>query len=217
MRTVAPGVHVVDAEQRFLGLDLGARMTLLELDGGVLVHSPVAVPVETAASVGRPRWVVAPNTFHHLHVGPWVASGIEGWCAPGLVAKRPDVAFAGELTERGSPFGDEVLVVPLTCFSLTNEVVLLHRPSRTLVVTDLLFNLAPTAPWLSRAAMACLCAYPGCSSSLLERVAMHRGRARDDLRGLLALDFDRVILSHGEIVETGGKDALAGAFRWLGI
>ena len=77
------------------GLEVGARMTVLALEGGLLVHSPVAVDPETVAHLGTPRWVVSPNKLHHLHIGPWIEGGLEGWAAPGLPEKRPDLAFSG--------------------------------------------------------------------------------------------------------------------------
>ena len=213
MRRLADGVHTVEVAQGFYGLEIGARMTVLETDRGVLVHAPVGVP---PASVGAPRWVLAPNLFHHLHVRPWLEAGCEGWAAPGLAEKRPDLAFHGVVTPDAQPFGPDVLAVPLQCFPFSNEVVLLHRPSRTLVVTDLVFNLAPSAPWASRAAFWCLCGYPGCRTTVIERVGMKREVAKREISALLALDFDRLILAHGEVVETGGRAALAAAFGWLG-
>jgi len=146
LRQVAPGVHVHETEQSFYGLEVGARMTVLELEGGLLLHSPTSIEPSAVEALGTPRWLLAPNLFHHLSAGAWLEHGLEGWCARGLRAKRPELAFAGEVTERCSPFGDEVLLFPLTCFSLTNEVLLLHRPSPTLVVTDLVFNFAETRP-----------------------------------------------------------------------
>jgi hypothetical protein len=217
VHTLADGIHVHDAPQRFLGLELGTRMTVLETDDGLLVHSPIAVDPSVVAHLGTPRWVVAPNKFHHLHVGPWIEAGLEGWAAPGLPEKRPDLAFAGVLSAERHPFGDAVEVFPLTCFSLTNEVVLLHRPSRTLLVTDLVMHIAPHAPWTTRAALACVGGYPGCCTTLLERVGFHRETARREIAALAALDFDRLVMAHGEVIETGGRDALLGAVAWLGL
>lgn len=216
-REVAPGVHVVDMPQPFLGLELGARMTVLQLGDDLLVYSPVAVDPETIAHLGTPRWLLAPNLFHHLHAGPWAAAGLEAWAAPGLPHKRTDIDFQGVIDSRKSPFGDEVGVAPLSCLPLTNEVLMLHRPSRTLVVCDLVFNLPPTAPWLTRAAMRCLGGYPGCKTTLLERVGMRRRQAREDMRALAEWDFDRVIMAHGDIIETGGKAAVIQAFSWLSL
>jgi hypothetical protein len=216
LREVAPGVHVMEAKQRFVGLEVGARMTVLQLEAGVLVHSPVAVNPRVVQHLGQPRWVVAPNLLHHLHVGPWLEAGAQAWGVEGLPRKRPDLPFHATLDERGTPFGPELLVLPLRCFALTNEVVLLHRPSATLIVTDLLYNLSNSAPWPTRWAFRCLGGYPGCQTTLLERVGMDRDVARREIAMLRQLPFDRIIMSHGELVETGGREALARAFRWLG-
>lgn len=216
IRQLGPGLHVVDAPQRFLGLEIGSRMTVLQLDGGLLVHSPVAVDPAILEPLGEPRWVLAPNTFHHLHAGPWLDAGLEGWAARGLPAKRPDLAFEGEIEAGASPFGTQVELFPLTCFPLTNEIVVLHRPSRTLIVTDLLFNFPRTAPLATRAAMTMALAHPGCRSSVLERIGFARAAARRELAEIGARDFDRVVLPHGDVVETGGRQALRDAYRWLG-
>lgn len=214
---VCEGVHALEGPQTFFGLELGARMTVLSLADGLLVISPLAVDPAVLSPFGEPRWVLAPNLFHHLHVGPWLDAGAEGWAAPGLQTKRPDLSLAGIVEAGQHPFGDEVELVPLQCFPLTNEVVVHHRPSKTLVVTDLVFNLAPTVPWLTKAAMFCACGYPGCRSTSLEKMLMRRAAAREDMRRLLALDFDRLVMAHGDVVQTGGKQALADAFAWLGL
>lgn len=216
LRQITDGVFTHERPQRFFGMQVGARMTALQLADGLLLHSPTDASVEEVAAVGEARWVLAPNLLHHLYVGPWVERGLEGFCAPGLQAKRPDVAFTAEVTEQSSPCGSDALFLPLSCFSITNEVVVLHRPSRTLVVTDLVFNLPPSTPWPTKAAMCCAGGYPGCKTTVLERIGMNRPQARTDLRALLDLDWDRLIPSHGTIIETGGKDALRQAFHWLG-
>ena len=217
LETIADGVHVAVAEQRFLGLEVGARMTVLETDAGLLVHSPLGVPVDGLAGLGTPRWALAPNLLHHLYVAPWIEAGIETWAAPGLAEKRSDLLFHGVVEPGTQPFGPDVELYPLRCLALTNEVVVLHRPSRTLVVTDLVFNIPRAAPWLTRAGMWCACGYPGCRTTSLERVLIRREVGRREIAALLELDFDRLILAHGEVIETGGRAALAEAFRWLRI
>ncbi|MCP4805373.1 MAG: hypothetical protein GY913_00475 [Proteobacteria bacterium] len=217
LREVAAGVHVHETPQGFFGLEVGTRMTVLALDQGLLLHSPTNADPTLLEPLGTPRWVLAPNTFHHLYVGPWLDRGLEGWCAPGLPEKRPDLAFTGVVTKAAAPFGDEALLVPLSCFPLTNEVALFHRPSRTLLVTDLVFNFGPDTPWATRAAMWCAGGYPGCRTTFLERFGMKRDQARRDIAALLELDFDRLIPCHGDIVETGGRQTLEAAFHWLDL
>lgn len=217
MREVADGVHVLEAPQRFGGLEVGARMTVLDTGDGLLVHSPLDVDPAMLEPVGEPRWVVAPNKLHHLYAGPWLEAGLSGWAAPGLPDKRSDLAFDGVLDGPSHPFGDAIEIVSMGCFPMANEVVFLHRPSRTLVVTDLVFHFTRDAPWMTRAAMTLLLGYPGCCMTVLERVGFDRPRARREIGAILELDFDRLIMSHGEIVETGGKEALRRAAGWLGL
>lgn len=218
LREVAPGVHVAEAKQRFVGLEVGARMTVLETSEGLLVHSPLAtdaVSPDAVAALGAPRWALAPNLLHHLYVGPWSEAGVETWAAPGLVAKRADVRFAGEVASDAQPFGPDIEVMPLSCIPMTHEVVVLHRPSKTLVVCDLVFNIGPTAPWMTRAMMRCIGGYPGCRVTLLERMNIRREAAKRELSAIAAWDFDRLIMSHGDIIETGAKEAFQGAFAWV--
>lgn len=210
-------IHTFEAPQRFYGLEVGARMTVIDLDGSLLLHSPLRVDPEVLEPLGTPRWVLAPNLFHHLYVRPWLDRGLESWAAQGLDERRPDLRFDHGVDEPCEPFGDAIRLIPLRCFPPSNEVVLLHRPSRTLVVTDLVFHFTPETPWFTRAALWSSGAYPGCRVSLVERLRMNRTIAREEISHLLELDFDRLIMSHGAIIESGGKDALREAYRWLGL
>ncbi len=215
LREIAPGLHVAEAPQRFAGMQIGTRMTVIELGDGLFVHSPLDAAPERVAHVGEPRWVLAPSLYHHLYAGRWAAAGLDLWGAPGLPKKREDLAFHGVIEGECSPFGSDLVLLPLRCLPITNEVVVLHRPSRTLIVSDLVFNLPPSTPWGTRAMMRCLCGYPGFRATLLERVMMKRPRGREELATIADWDFDRMIMAHGDIVERGGKDALVAAYRWL--
>ena len=42
-----------------------------------------------------------------------------------------------------------------------------------------------------------------------------RAAARGSLERILAWDFDRVIVAHGEVLEHGGREALRAGYRWL--
>ena len=214
---LAPDVLAFTAPQTFFGLEIGTRMTVIRTRGDLALYSPIAGMPAMLPLLGKPRWVLAPSRMHHLYVGEWMNRGLESWAAPGLAEKRTDVTFDHVVSETCTPFGDDVLLIPLRCFSLTNEVVMFHRPSRTLVVTDLVFHFTHHDTRLIRAAMACSLAYPGCRVSMLERVGMKRDIAKQEIADLLDLDFDRLVMAHGAVIETGGKEALRSAYSWLGL
>ncbi len=210
---------VVRRPLMFLGMQLGARMTVVRTGEDLVLHSPVA-PDDALrhelADLGRVRWVIGPNKYHHLHLGPWMADGAEGWAVAGLQAKRKDLTFAGTIGGH-APWSHALDSHALACIPFSEESVFLHAPSRTRVVSDLVFNLEPDAPWSTRALMWAGGGYPGTCCSTLEKVMMKRAAARQDLRRILAWDFDRIVLAHGAVVEEGGKDALRQAYAWLGV
>ena len=94
----AEDVWVEPRLAKFWGVETGTRMTLVRLsDGGLFVHSPVALDAQTRSEVdalGPVRAVVSPSIFHHLHVGDWLAAYPDAVYAacPGLEWKRPDLA-----------------------------------------------------------------------------------------------------------------------------
>ena len=42
-----------------------------------------------------------------------------------------------------------------------------------------------------------------------------RRAARESLERILAWDFDRVVVAHGDVLESGGREALREGYAWL--
>lgn len=223
MRRLADDLWVVERPLRFGGLELGTRMTVVRLDdGSLLLHSPVAVDeglVAALKEVGVPRYVVAPNRFHHLYAGQWRGAfpDCRLFVAPGLVEKRPDLAWDGVLSSEAPPaWAGQVDQELFEGVPIMGEVVFLHRASRTLLTCDLAFNVGAEAPLATRLAFRLLGAYERFGPSLVERLLVRdRAAARASLERILAWDFDRVVVTHGAVLESGGKAALRQGYRWL--
>jgi len=223
LRELAPDLWVAEQSLRFLGLDVGARMTIIRLPGGGLfLHSPIARSDELAREVeriGRPTFLVAPNRFHHLYVGDWQAAYPDArlFVAPGLETKRSDLRVDEVLDSEPPPDWSEVLgQVPVRGFPFANEVVFFHTPSRTLVASDLVFNVRERSPTLTRIAFRLLGAYGRPSSSFAERLLIRdRPAFRESLDRILSWPISRIVLAHGDVVEENGRQALAQAYSWL--
>jgi hypothetical protein len=97
-----------------------------------------------------------------------------------------------------------------------NEVVFLHRASRTLLLCDLAFNFGPRAAFRTRVLMKLLRSYGRFGPSRLDPLLIRdREAARASLERILAWDFDRVVVAHGEVLESGGREALRRGYSWL--
>ncbi len=222
LRQLADDLWVYERPQRFLGLEVGTRMSVVRLrDGGLFLHSPVRLDDALRDALGRlgqPVAAVAPNRFHHLYIGDYRAAfpGIALYGAPGLAEKRPDLSFDGPLDGAAPPaWASDLDQMFFAGYPLANEVAFCHRASQTLLLCDLAFNFGPDAPLATRAAFRLLGA-SGFGPSLLERACMRdRAAARASLEAMLAWGFSRVVVAHGQVLEQGGPEALRRSYDWL--
>jgi hypothetical protein len=223
MIALAADLWIAERPQRFYGLAVGTRMTVIRLAGGrLLLHSPVALDPELRReldALGRVCFAVAPNRVHHLHAGEVAAAYPEArlWVAPGLERKRPDLVFVDVLgDEAPAEWRGEVDQVFFRGRPYENEVVFCHRASRTLLLCDLAFNFGPRAAAPTRLLMRLLRSYGRFGPSTLDPwLIRDRAAARQSLERILAWDFDRVVVAHGEVLERGGREALRRGYAWL--
>ncbi len=222
MQQLAPDLWVADSPLRFFGLEVGARMTVVRLPGPrLLLHSPIAASPERVREVealGPVAHLVAPNRFHHLFVGEWQRAFPDAsvHVAPGLETKRKDLAEARVLSDEPEAGWSEVLdQLGVEGFPLANEVVFFHRPSATLIATDLAFNVGSGSPLPTRLAFRLAGGYGRLAPTLLERLFVRdRAAFRRSLERILAWPFDRVVVAHGEVCEKGGREALRRGYAW---
>lgn len=222
MKPIAERLWVESRPLRFAGVETGARMTVVQLsDGGLFVHSPVSLDRGTREGIdalGPVKAVVAPNRFHHLWVGEWIRAYPDALlCAcPGLEQKRSDVSWHRVLgDEPESEWRGDIEQVFFAARWLENEVVFFHRASRTLICADLVFNLANHPSFLTRIVARLIDnVKPG--ATLLERVLIRdRAAAREQVDRILAWNPERIVLAHGDVIETGGHEVLGRAYAWL--
>ena len=223
LRALATDIWIADRPQRFYGLEVGTRMTVMRLaDGSLLLHSPVALDAELRReldAIGRVRFVVAPNRVHHLYAGKVAAVYPESrlWIGPGLERKRPDLEFVAVLgDEAPAEWQGQVDQVFFRGRPYENEVVFCHRVSGTLILCDLAFNFGPSAAAFTRLWMKLIRSYGRFGPSKLDPLLIRdRRAARESLQRILTWDFDRVVVAHGDVLESGGHELLRQGYAWL--
>ena len=194
-----------------------SRMTVIRLkDGRILVHSPVPIEPDLRSAVenlGQVVTLIAPNLFHHQFISEWRAAFPEAkaFCAPGLAAKRSDFKFDGVLEDVSSPEWrgqvDQLLIKGIPDYG---EVVFFHRTSRTLIVSDLVFNYSPVQAESDPGGADGLGPHSRIRSAISDQDAL-----RESIESVLRWPLDRVIVSHGEIVESDGHARFREGFTFL--
>jgi hypothetical protein len=205
------------------GFRFPARMSALPLGGGTLaLVSPIPIDDARAAAIaelGSVELLIAPNLLHHLYLEAAARRYSRARVlAPGrLRAKRPGLRIDGTLEQALPPeLTAAVDVIPLDGAPRLDEFAFFHRATRTLVLTDLVFNI--THP---RGLLAHLLLFlGGCHGRLacsraLRLLVENRAAARASVERLLALPFETLVVAHGEIIERDARARLEQALAWL--
>lgn len=229
-KEVADGVWVVDAAPIHTGgIPLPLRMTVLRLAGGeLLLHSPVPHHPALQCAVeelGRIGHLVAPSVGHWMFLRDWQAACPNAitWAVPGLEdrsqVRRAGVAIDAELTDRPPRVWAKEIDQVLVAGPVFKEVCLFHRPSRTLLLTDLIINLeGDLLPVFARPLARLLgIVAPEGKAPLYLRLLLHLNH-QDTVqaaRRLVAFHPDRVIFAHGQWFDRDATEELRRSLAWI--
>jgi Domain of unknown function (DUF4336) len=222
LRSLAEGLWTAERPHGFFGIDVGGRMNVIRLpSGGLMIHSPVSLTEglkEGLARLGEVKYVAAPNRFHHIHIGDYVRAYPDAMflAAPGLPEKRRDIPFSGLLG--GDAPHDWEGVIEHFVFGgmpLLNEAVFFHKPSHTLILTDLLFNFSEDLTVGQKVFTALEGGRERPSVSRLMRYFLIKDKAavRRSADKVLGWGFDLILLAHKDIIEKGGREAFRLAYE----
>ena len=205
------------------GMQLGHRMTVVRLASGDLwVHSPVALdPIlqTELAQLGPMQYLIAPNTFHDLYWQPYFAAYTDArfCCAPGFQESHGKLSFTDTLDDNAPDAWaqdiDQLVVAGVPRF---NETVFLHKASGTLIAADLAFNVVSDVGAYTRF-MLTLTGTNGhfAASRLFKAFIKDAAAMRRSIDQILAWDFDRILVGHGEVLESGGRKKLEDTYSFL--
>lgn len=221
-----PEIWLADGPQtEVIGFHYPTRMAVIRLTaGGLLIWSPVALsdPLRSKLKdLGEVRYLIAPNSLHHLFLGPWRDAYPQAklYAAPGLAQRRPDLVIDAELRDAPPPeWSADLDQVLMAGNKITTEAIFFHRASGTALFTDLLQQFPPGwfRGWRAIIARLDLMTAPEPSTPRKFRVAFtDRRAARAALARILEWPSNKVVIAHGQPVEQGGQAFIARAFRWL--
>ncbi|MCB1318983.1 MAG: DUF4336 domain-containing protein [Leptospiraceae bacterium] len=226
LQEIASNIWTLDGDPiRFFGIPFPIRMTVVRLpDNRLWLHSPVAYSesrAEQVAALGRVSYIVAPNSFHHLYIGHWQRHFPDAqiWGTTALQKKRKDLTFDGILNEHSAaPWQPHIDQLLFAGNILIPEFMFLHAASRTLIMTDYIQNHDPHDDgwfWRQVKRVIGVLAPHGGVPLDLRLSTLRRKEARRSLEQLLAWDFERILIAHGDCIMQDGKEYARNAFRWL--
>lgn len=201
---------------------LATRSTFVALKCGhnILISPLLFSESQLGELKNRPiHALVAPNCFHHLYIKKACEQlQVSHIYAPApLHKKRSDIDWTVTLDEKTWPYHEEMPMVLLEGAAILSECVFFHKASRTLIVTDLFFNLKNKTGLKAQFLHLTGTYNRPAVSRLLALFVQDKKAFSASLERIFAFDFDRLIMAHGEVIETGAKTILRAALKERGL
>ncbi len=224
LRKLDDGLWVVDHRDFSVGgLQLGTRSTLVRRPSGTLaLVSPGPLTEASNAEIralGPVSDIVVPNQLHNLFCVAAAEAFPEAkvYAVPTVRSKQPRLRVDEALGDAApSGLADTFEMHVLDGARRVDERLLFHAATRTLIGVDVAFNIRNAtglfrfAMWINDANDKLCMTRLGKSQYLDD----HRAAARSVDRACDAFDFDRLIISHGEVYDQGAREALREAYAF---
>ncbi len=221
-----PGaIWIAEYPVHYAGCDLTARMTVVKLrDGSLLLHSPCEIDDSMKRQLdelGAVSCIVAPGTYHYFYVtsAQQAYPDAQTWICPGIERKCPEIEFdwllGNDSDTRWVEDLDQVLVRGTRYIW---ETVFFHRASKTLIVTDLIEYIGDATPnangmlkfWWK--AVFHMWNKPRAAPEY--RMGWKNKKlVKECLQKVLAWDFERIILAHGDNIDTHAREMAREAWK----
>lgn len=209
----------------YAGLDFFSRMTVVRLiDGTLLLHSPCEIDSTMKTllrQLGDVAYIVAPGSYHYLHV----ASAQDAfplaktYLCPGVEQKASGLDFDDFLCDTVPDcWIDDFDLVLVRGAKYIWEVAFFHKPSKTLILVDLVENIGDGTEGVGWGLKIWW--------KLVFRMWNHpkpapeyqlgwkdKAAARQSLLQILEWDFTKVILAHGDLINRDAKEVVREAWK----
>jgi hypothetical protein len=206
------------------GARINARMTVIKLRSGeILVHSPCAFDEALAAQVaalGPVSAIIAPGNFHWLHVRSCQQAFPHAvtYVCPGVEKRAKGLSFDEMLgDEAPARWAGELSQVYLQGARVMREVAFFHHASRTLILVDAVENVTAATPGTNVLLRLLFRTFglwntPGPAPEY--RLGWgDKALVRRCMLRILDWNFERVILSHGDLITRDARRVVAHAWR----
>lgn len=206
-----------------LGVNLRRNVTIVRLSSGKLViHSTGPFSGEDVvliSSLGEVGWICDVMLRHDTFSKEGRASFPDvPFLAPEGFAQTQEFV-THTIVPPPPEWTGELEAIELQGVPSLRETVFFHRPSRTLIVADLVFNFPYNEPLWSELMLKAAVGskhYPGMSRAF-KLAIKDENSFQKSIGQMLEWDFDRVIVGHGDVIETGGKEKVVGVLRSAGV
>jgi hypothetical protein len=210
---------------RYAGTRFNARMTIVRLgNGNLFIHSPCEIDEHTKSMIeplGTVEFIIAPGLYHFSYIksAQQAFGEAETFICPGIERKLPDLNFDGLLSDRPDPRWEKDLdQVLVRGNKYIWEVAFFHKPTKTLLLVDLIENFTDETEDVSWSLKLWFKAVFRMWENPKPAPEYQLGwkdkqAARRSLKKILEWDLERIIIAHGDLIEENARQVALNAWR----
>lgn len=211
------GIYTVMRPLNLLGVQFGRRMVIIQgKNGNLMLQSPFIPEPDTMKQIfqlGNVTDIVVPTVFHDTFLDEvvkaypdacyHVVQGAEKHLPKHVAQRSTDSGLAQ------TSWSDVLETFLIGGMPKVNESIFYHRPSKSLLVSDLFFNRNGLGGcWLNVFSRLMGFADQPSPSRLFRAMISDSEAFSSSLQQVMTCDFDQILTSHFCIVEKGGKAIL---------
>lgn len=211
----------------YAGTKCNSRMTIIRLlNNNLLLHSPCEIDEKTKIKIeqlGGVEFIIAPGSYHYLHLNSAQKAfpNSETLLCPGIETKIPSVKFdwmLGDIPD--TRLTDDFEQILIRGNKYIWEVAFYQKTTKTLILVDLIENFTHETEdtnWLLRIWFKLIFRMWNNPKPAPEyQLGWKNNRiVSQTLKKILDWNFERVILSHGDLIEVNAKEVVYGAWKNL--
>lgn len=236
LKPLAANIWIVDGpvvgmKWLWTRIPFSTRMTIVRLASGDLwVHSPTELSgalMDEVNALGPVRHIVAPNRIHYVWVRDWQEAYPEAmtYAAPRVAEEAKATGAVFDVMLDGAPveaWGGEIEYV-LAPGDYLVEADFIHKPSSTLILTDLIENFERSKIhggkfWRFIYRMAGVLDPQGSMPrDLRVTFRKHHAEMKRAVETMIGWRPERIVVAHGRCYESHAVPELVRAFSWLGV
>lgn len=214
MEQIGENIWAREGSMRIMGTNLRLRTTVIKLQSGQLwVYSPTELTNDfrqDLSELGDVAFIIGPANGHNLWLDQWQHAypNAKLYVSAGIPKKVRLRQYTLLDNSPYSPWPDDLQRQFIAGAPFFSETVFLHRPSRSLLVCDLVQNHCDEQSTSFARFIQRFILQPIGFKDICLAPPLRRGFAIKDktqlisaLKTIQSWDFDRIIVTHGDIIE----------------
>lgn len=204
------------------GAPFSSKMTLAWVKDAWVALSAVPLSPELLLEVrkkGEITHIIAPNNFHHLFITDLLSlfPDAQLYIPKSLQKKRPDLNVSAYLDiAEQFPWQPELELYAFDGMKMLEEFHFFHTPSKTLIITDVCFNLPEDLAFGTKLFAKITGTFGGLKTSRIQKFLMRdKNASKKSIERLLECDIQHLVLAHGDCIKENAKEELSNSFQWL--